>query len=215
MFEYKKVLKEVERLESMIDVIENSKDNSGYRVQISYCNGKLYSEGSDEYLVDIYVIDDYQSYSKQGKQIELVNISNHELEEKLPCKVYGDPIQSKGVIKSIKFNKEAILEELKENEKYIVNTKLGIIEKPIGENKIISKSIIPNNIEVYFSDYTSKECIENMLMVKTEITEEFGMNPSYFDVSVQRGKLNPYIKKGKTNLYLRSDVEKFLKQLDH
>ena len=214
MFEYKKVIKEIEKLESMVDVIINTKYNSGYRVQISFCNGTIYSETSENFLVDIFVIDDYQSANKQVQGVKLENISNHDAEVRLPCKIHGNPLLSNGVISSIKFNKEAMLEELKENEKYIVNPRLGTVEIPTKDNSVIIRHIIPSHIEVYFDEGNTKNYIENKLMAKTEIIEEFGVNPSYFDVSVNRGKLSPYIKKGKTNLYLREDVEQFFNQIE-
>ncbi|MCD8845162.1 hypothetical protein [Staphylococcus gallinarum] len=212
MFEYKKALKEVEKLESMVNVINNSNNNSGYRVQVSYCNGLIYKQNHEEYIVDIYVIDNYKNYNNKGQEIQMIGISNIEEEYRLPCKIFGDPINSKGIIKEVIFNKEVILEELKKNEKYIVNPHLGTVEIPDGENTIVVKHIIPKNIKVYFEDKNEREIIDNMLMAKTDIIEEFNIKPSYFDVSVNRGKLNPYLKKGKTNIYLRSEVIKFINE---
>lgn len=212
MFEYKKTLKEIEKLESMVDVINNSKRNSGYRVQVSYCNGQIYGENSDEYIIDIFVIDNYGNYNNKGQEVQLVGISNIEEEYRLPCKIFGNPVNSNGIIKKVIFKKEVMLEKLKKNESYITNPKLGTIEVPSGNNSFISNNIIPQNIEVYFEEKNKRECIDHMLMAKTDIIEEFNINPSYFDVSVNRGKLNPYLKKGKTNIYLRSEVMKFINE---
>lgn len=150
MFEYKKTLKEIEKLESLIEVINKSKNNSGYRVQISYCNGQLYMQNPKEYIIDIFIIDNYKNYNGKEQEVQLEGISDSEEEYRLPCKVFGDPINSKGIIKEVVFNKNVMLEELKKYENYIVNTKLGTIEVPDKESTIVVNHIIPQNIEVYF-----------------------------------------------------------------
>lgn len=210
MFEYKKTLNEIKKLESMVEVINSSKNNSGYRVQVSYCNGQIYSTDSQEYIVDIFVIDNYENNNNKGMQTQLVGISDSEEEYRLPCKIFGDPVKSNGVIKNVVFKKDEMLDILKENEKYITNPSLGTIEVPSKNNTLLVNNIIPQHIEVNFDSKDKKDCIDHMLMAKTDIIEEFNIKPSYFDVSVNRGKLNPYIKKGKTNIYLRSEVIKFI-----
>ncbi|HFE4994846.1 TPA: hypothetical protein ACF89A_002690 [Staphylococcus aureus] len=56
-----------------------------------------------------------------------------------------------------------------------------------------------------------KEWINQNLMIRSEIIEEFNVKPSYLDVAISRGKIKPFIKKGaRTALYLREEVESYL-----
>ncbi|NDQ74006.1 hypothetical protein GZ159_09505 [Staphylococcus aureus] len=60
-----------------------------------------------------------------------------------------------------------------------------------------------------------KDWINQNLMIRSEIVEEFNVKPSYIDVAISRGKIKPFIKKGtRTALYLRSDVENYLLKKD-
>lgn len=156
MFEYRKALKQVEYLESLINSIKNNEENSGYRVEINYANGKLYEDKDNMYDVDVYVTKDYKNYNRKGMTMRIVGNTPLENDCRLPCRVIGDPIKSKGIIKDIAFDKENILKELKANKKYITNELLGTIEVPC-ENNSTSKSksftmnqIYPQNITVYF-----------------------------------------------------------------
>lgn len=47
------------------------------------------------------------------------------------------------------------------------------------------------------------------LLTKKEVINKYNLNPSFFDVNVTRGKIQPFIKKG-INLYLIDDVEEFV-----
>lgn len=58
----------------------------------------------------------------------------------------------------------------------------------------------------------TKQWIEENLLVKSEILEKYHINSSYFDVSVSRFKLKPFVRKGNYNMYLKEDVEQFLKK---
>lgn len=210
MFEYKKAIKSVEKIEKLIEIIRNSKDSSGYRVQISYGNGDLYENVEKDYYTEIFVTDNYRN----TKGFRIADVYSNEEEVKLPCSIYGDPIQSNGVIKKVEFNKDKIIDELKKNEKYITNTETATIEVPQDDNIIVMTNLLTKYTNVYFEEYnTTKEWLNNNLMVKNDIIDEFEVNPSYFDVSVNRGKLNPYLKKGRTNMYLRRDVLDFVRNL--
>ncbi|HGO3551109.1 TPA: hypothetical protein ACK02A_002871 [Staphylococcus aureus] len=56
-----------------------------------------------------------------------------------------------------------------------------------------------------------RDWINQNLMIRSEIVEEFNVKPSYLDVAIYRGKIKPFIKKGaRTALYLRADVENYL-----
>lgn len=161
MFEYRKALKQVEYLESLIKSIKNNEENSGYRVEINYGNGKLYEHKDNTYSTDIYVTKDYKNYNRKGLTMRIKDNRPIEKDYRLPCRIKGDPIKSNGVIKDIVFNKENILKELKANKKYITNEHLGTIEVPYEDNNTLnskslnSKSltinqIYPQNITVYF-----------------------------------------------------------------
>lgn len=54
-----------------------------------------------------------------------------------------------------------------------------------------------------------KGWISANLLTKKEVIHKYHLNPSFFDVNVTRGKIQPFIKKG-INLYLKSDIEQFL-----
>lgn len=210
MFEYKKAIKSVEKIEKLIEIIRHSKESSGYRVQISYGNGDLYENVEKDYYTEIFVTDNYRN----TKGFRIDDVYSNEEEVKLPCSIYGDPIQSNGVIKKVEFNKDKIIDELKKNEKYITNTETATIEVPQDDNIIVMTNLLTKYTKVYFEEYnTTKEWLNNNLMVKNDIIDEFEMNPSYFDVSVNRGKLSPYLKKGRTNMYLRKDVLDFVRNL--
>lgn len=57
-----------------------------------------------------------------------------------------------------------------------------------------------------------KEWIQYNLLSRGEIVEQYNVKPSYVDVSISRGKIKPFIKKGsRIALYLRKDVEAYLK----
>lgn len=55
-----------------------------------------------------------------------------------------------------------------------------------------------------------KKWISTNLLTKKEIINKYNLNPSFFDVNVTRGKIQPFIKKG-VNLYFKSDIEQFVK----
>lgn len=152
MLEFKKAIKEVEKLESMVNVILNDENNSGYRVEISFANGQLYDENKHDYDTDIYVISNYSNFNDKNKIAKIKFNSRHEQEVKLPCTIIGDPLKNKGKIKNIEFDKKKVLEELKNNQKYITNSKLGIIEVPNKEGYISVKHLYSPNIKVYFDN---------------------------------------------------------------
>ncbi|MEB8265334.1 hypothetical protein [Mammaliicoccus sciuri] len=55
MLEFKKAVKEVEKLENMINAIINDEKNSGYSIEVNFANGQLYDENNQIYDTDIYV----------------------------------------------------------------------------------------------------------------------------------------------------------------
>lgn len=55
MFKYKKALQTVDYLEQLINSIKNNEENSGYRVEINFANGKLYEDKDNLFDVDVYV----------------------------------------------------------------------------------------------------------------------------------------------------------------
>lgn len=160
MFEYRKALKRVEYIESLINSIKNNEENSGYRVEINYGNGKLYEAKDDTFDVDVYVIKDYKNYNSKGMTMRIKGNTSIEADYRLPCTIKGDPIKSKGIIKDIAFDKENILKELKANKKYITNERLGTIEVPYENDSSTEENykqksftinqIYPQNITVYF-----------------------------------------------------------------
>lgn len=162
MFEYRKALNRVEYLETLINSIKNNEENSGYRVEINYGNGKLYEDKDNAYDVDVYVTKDYKNYNSKGMTMCIKGNAPIEKDYRLPCKIVGDPIKSKGIIKDIEFDKEIILKELKDNKKYITNERLGTIEVPCenkdsGAGEVNHKSftinqIYPQNITVHFEE---------------------------------------------------------------
>lgn len=57
-----------------------------------------------------------------------------------------------------------------------------------------------------------KKWIEENTLIRSEITEKYNVKPSALDAMIARGKIKPFVKKGaRTNLYLKSDVEAYLK----
>lgn len=207
MFEYKKTIKSIEKIEKLVNVIQSSEDNSGYRVQVSYGHGSLYDIDDNKYFTEIFVTDNY----KNNKNLKKADASSNEEEVRLPCRIYGDPTKSEGIIKKVVFEKEKVIKELKENEKNIINPYTATIQVQDSKGNIIETNLITKYLKVYFGEQdTLKDWIDNLLMAKTEIIKEFNVKNSYFDVAVSRGKLVPYITKGKINLYLRSDVERFI-----
>lgn len=156
MFKYKKALQTVDYIEELINSIKNNEENSGYRVEINFANGKLYEAKDDTFDVDVYVIKDYKNYNSKGMTMRIKGNTPAEDDYRLPCRIKGDPIKSKGIIKDIAFDKENILKELKANKKYITNESLGTIEVPIetnstGKSKSFTMNqIYPQNITVYF-----------------------------------------------------------------
>lgn len=157
MFEYRKALKRVDYLETLINSIKNNEENSGYRVEINYGNGKLYEDKDNAYDVDVSVTKDYKNYNSKGMTMRIKGNTTIEQDYRLPCRIIGDPIKSKGIIKKIDFDKENILKELKANKKYITNERLGTIEVPCENNNRAGESksftinqIYPQNITVYF-----------------------------------------------------------------
>lgn len=154
MFKYKKALQTVDYIEELINSIKNNEENSGYRVEINFANGKLYEDKDDTFDVDVYVTKNYRNYNSKGMTMRIKGNTPAEEDYRLPCRIKGDPIKSKGIIKDIAFDKENILKELKANKKYITNERLGTIEVPC-ENNSKSKSftmsqIYSQNITVYF-----------------------------------------------------------------
>ncbi|MEB7678006.1 hypothetical protein NGB25_12935 [Staphylococcus saprophyticus] len=161
MFEYRKALKRVEYIESLINSIKNNEENSGYRVEINFANGKLYEDKDDTFDVDVYVTKNYRNYNSKGMTMRIKGNTPAEDDYRLPCRIKGDPIKSKGIIKDIAFDKANILKELKDNKKYITNERLGTIEVPCdndnraGEDNVKSftiNQIYPQNITVYFEE---------------------------------------------------------------
>ena len=124
LFEYKKSLKEVEKIEYLIKSIENNEENSSYRVEVNFGRGKLYENNNKEYGVDIYVISNFKNYNSKNSIYRFKGVYGHDEEKRLPCTIYGDPIENKGIIKKIEFNKEELLKELRNNQSYITNLSL-------------------------------------------------------------------------------------------
>lgn len=60
--------KKVEHLETLINAIKHDENNSGYRVEVNFGNGKLYEDNTESYGVDIYVLSNYKNYNEQGKK---------------------------------------------------------------------------------------------------------------------------------------------------
>lgn len=150
MFKYKKSLKVVNYIEEVINSIRNNEKNSGYRVEINYGNGKLYEDKVNTYDVDVYVTKNYKNYNRKGMTMRIVDNIPLENDYRLPCKIIGDPIKSKGIIKNIEFNKENILKVLKANKKYIDNERLGTIIVPNKDKSFTVEQIYSQNITVYF-----------------------------------------------------------------
>ncbi|RIL23387.1 hypothetical protein BUY99_05205 [Staphylococcus gallinarum] len=156
MFKYKKALQTVDYIEELINSIKNNEENSGYRVEINFANGKLYEDKDNLFDVDVYVTKDYKNYNSKGMTMRIKGNKPAVDDYRLPCRIKGDPIKSNGIIKDIEFDKESILKELKANKKYITNERLGTIEVPCKNNNTNkSKSftmsqIYPKNITVYF-----------------------------------------------------------------
>lgn len=153
MFEYKKALKEVENLERLIKSIENNEENSSYRVEVNFGHGKLYENNNKEYGVDIYVISNFKNYNSKNSIYRFQGVYGHDEEKRLPCTIIGNPMESKGIIKKIEFNKEELLKELRNNQSYITNPILGTVEiKKIEDDKEIIEieHLYTKYIEVYF-----------------------------------------------------------------
>lgn len=162
MFKYRKALKEVSYIEKLITSILNDEENSGYRVEINYGNGKLFEDKNSDYDIDVYVIKNYDNYNDKGMTMRIMGNTSYIRDYRLPCRIVGEPIKSKGIIKDIEFDKDNILKKLKENKKYITNERLGTIEFPSKNNQNKSKKdnyneitveqIYPSNITVYFEE---------------------------------------------------------------
>ncbi len=153
MFEYQKSVKEVEKLERLIKSIENNEENSSYRVEVNFGRGKLYENNNKEYGVDIYVISNFKNYNSKNSIYRFKGVYGHDEEKRLPCTIYGDPIENKGIIQKIDFNKKGLLKELKDNKSYITNPILGTVEiKKIEDDKEIIEieHLYTKYIEVYF-----------------------------------------------------------------
>lgn len=153
MFEYKKALKEVENLERLIKSIENNEENSSYRVEVNFGHGKLYENNNKEYGVDIYVISNFKNYNSKNSIYRFKGVYGHDEEKRLPCTIYGDPIENKGIIQKIDINKKRLLKELKDNKSYITNPILGTVEikKREDDKEIIEiEHLYHKYIEVYF-----------------------------------------------------------------
>lgn len=129
MFEYKKALKEIDKLETLINSIKHDKNNSGYRVEINFGHGKLYENNTEAYGVDIYVLANYKNYNEQGKTVNFEGVYHHELEHRLPCEFVGNPIESRGEIQSIEFHKDALLKAVEENKDDLTDPQLGKVVK--------------------------------------------------------------------------------------
>ncbi|MCG2134978.1 hypothetical protein K4Q21_10480 [Staphylococcus epidermidis] len=153
MFEYQKSIKEVEKLERLIKSIENNEENSSYRVEVNFGRGKLYENNNKEYGVDIYVISNFKNYNSKNSIYKFKGVYGHDEEKRLPCTIYGNPIENKGIIQKIDFNKKGLLKELKDNKSYITNPILGTVEiKKIEDDKEIIEieHLYTKYIEVYF-----------------------------------------------------------------
>lgn len=153
MFEYQKSIKEVEKLERLIKSIENNEENSSYRVEVNFGRGKLYENNNKEYGVDIYVISNFKNYNSKNRIYKFKGVYGHDEEKRLPCTIYGNPIENKGIIQNIDFNKKGLLKELKDNKSYITNPILGTVEiKKIEDDKEIIEieHLYTKYIEVYF-----------------------------------------------------------------
>lgn len=62
------------------------------------------------------------------------------------------------------------------------------------------------------SDNEIKEWIENNTLIRSEIVEIYEIKPAALDAMIARGKIKPFVKKGaRTNLYLKKDIENYLK----
>lgn len=60
-----------------------------------------------------------------------------------------------------------------------------------------------------------KDFINNNLLAKNEILEQFNVSSTTFDNYVRRSKIKPFIKKGpRVNLYLKSDMEQHFDSLE-
>lgn len=161
MFKYKKSLQVVDYLEELINSIKNNDENSGYRVEINYGNGKLYEDKDNLYSTDVYVTKDYKNYNRKGMIMRIKDNKPIEQDYRLPCRIKGNPIKSKGIIKDILFDKDNILKELYANKKYITNEHLGTIEVPYendsrseeySSESFTINQIYPKNITVYFEE---------------------------------------------------------------
>ncbi|ORI00203.1 hypothetical protein B5723_15115 [Mammaliicoccus sciuri] len=161
MFKYKKSLQVVGFLEELINSIKNNNENSGYRVEINYGNGKLYEDKDNLYSTDVYVTKDYKNYNRKGMIMRIKDNKPIEQDYRLPCRIKGNPIKSKGIIKEIVFDKDNILKELHANKKYITNEHLGTIEVPYendsrseeySSESFTINQIYPQNITVYFEE---------------------------------------------------------------
>lgn len=153
MFEYQKSVKEVEKLERLIKSIENNEENSSYRVEVNFGHGKLYENNNKEYGVDIYVISNFKNYNSKNSIYRFKGVYGHDEEKRLPCTIYGDPIENKGIIQKIDINKKRLLKELKDNKSYITNPILGTVEikKREDDKEIIEiEHLYHKYIEVYF-----------------------------------------------------------------
>jgi len=129
MFEYKKALKKVEHLETLINAIKHDENNSGYRVEVNFGHGKLYEDNTESYGVDIYVLSNYKNYNEQGKTIRFEGVYHHELEHRLPCDIVGNPIESRGEIQSIEFHKDELLKALEDNKDHLTDSQSGKVVK--------------------------------------------------------------------------------------
>lgn len=160
MFKYKKALQTVDYLEQLINSIKNNEENSGYRIEVNFANGKLYEDKDNIFDVDVYVTKDYKNYNSKGMTMRIKGNTSIEADYRLPCTIKGDPIKSKGIIKDIVFDKANILKELKANKNYITNERLGTIEVPYENDSSTEENykqksftinqIYPQNITVYF-----------------------------------------------------------------
>ncbi|WP_353420014.1 hypothetical protein PYH66_13500 (plasmid) [Staphylococcus delphini] len=149
MFEYQKSLKEVEKIQKLIESIENNEENSSYRVEINFGNGKLYENNAEEYGVDIYVISNFKNYNSKNSIYRFQSVYGHDEEKRLPCTIIGNPIANKGVIRKIEFNKDELLKELENNKPYIKNPTLGTVEiKKRGNIEV--HHLYTQYIKVYF-----------------------------------------------------------------
>ena len=153
MFEYQKSVKEVEKIEELIKSIENNEENSSYRVEINFGHGKLYENNNKEYGVDLYVISNFKNYNRKSSIYRFQGVYGHDEEKRLPCTIIGNPMENRGIIKKINFDKKGLLKELKDHKSYITNPILGTIEiKKREDNKEIIEieHLYTKYIEVYF-----------------------------------------------------------------